>query len=441
MFEKDTLSTLYDQHRDEFIAMLRQMIAIPRVRGIAAPHAPFGQAPKDALELAVKLGAAYGFKTDIVNDAMAVIQWGDNNDDFIGIVGHLDVVPAGESNWVTPPFDLDERDGRLYGRGILDNKGPIMACLFGMKLLKDAGYQPKKTIRLILGSDEESGSADVLRYLQSEPAPRFGFTPDCKYPVVYAERGIINYKVTTTLPESALAVIGEIVGDMSLDHVPDHLTTTLNGQQLTATGVRVPTNAPEQGVNALTELAKQIVAAEAVPAALHDYCAWLVAALAEKHYGEGLDMAFVDEDSGKLIVTPYSLTTAPTSITLELAMRYPVTFSEADVTAALEKAVPAGSKIEVTRTIPSVMHDKDDINVQRLSQVYADLTGLDGTPVTTTGATYSRVMPNIVAFGPSFPGQKGIAHKENEWMIESDLKMCMMIDMGALVALTDNTKE
>ena len=107
-------------------------------------------------------------------------------------------MPAG-TNWSMPPFDLTKRGDRFYGRGILDNKGPSMACLYGMKLLKDMGVTMDHTIRLVFGSDEENGSADMIKYLDEESAPIYGFTPDCKYPAVYGERGIVNYAIKTPI--------------------------------------------------------------------------------------------------------------------------------------------------------------------------------------------------------------------------------------------------
>jgi len=148
-------------------------------------------------------------------------------------------------------------------------------------------------------------------------------------------------------------------------------------------------------------------------------------------------MAFEDADSGRLIVTPYSLQKTDDAMTLGLAMRYPVTYHEVDISKALAAAVPAGSQITIVRSMPSVLHDKHDPRIAQLTQAYEKMTGNDGTPVTTTGATYAREMPNIIAFGPSFPGQKGIAHKENEWMDEADLKLNMMIFMDAMIGLTE----
>lgn len=426
MFTAKQLQTLIDTHKQTFFEDLATIIHIPSVKGPAAPHAPFGLGPRQVLDAVVALGIAYGFKAKVVSDAMAYVQWGDDDQDYLGVVGHLDVVAAGDG-WTSDPFTLTKRQARWFARGILDNKGPAISCLYGLKLLKDAGLKPQRTIRLIFGSDEESGSADVPLYLAKEAAPTFGWTPDCKYPVVYGERGIVNYRVETSLPADALAQLGEFNGAQGKAFVPDELTVSVNGHEVAVKGRRSPSNAPEMGVNALTKISQQVVEGHLADGALQDYFTWFDGALRDQHHGEGLGIAFSDADSGQLIVTPYLMEKTATGIALELAMRYPVTVSEAQVTAGLNAHVPANSTVTVVRSMPGVMHDKNDPRLAVLSQAYGELTGLDATPVTTTGATYARSMPNIIAFGPSFPGQKGIAHKEDEWMDEADLLMNMAI--------------
>lgn len=219
MVVNQEFKALIEAHYDEFLRDFAKVIEVQSVRGPADLHAPFGKGPRQVLRVAVKLADQYGFKTSIVNDAVAVAQWGLDTSDYIGLVGHLDVVAAGEG-WQSDPFKLNVREDTLYGRGVLDNKGPIMAVLFGMHLLKERGFYPRKTLRIIFGSDEESGSADIPLYLKEQPAPEFGFTPDCKFPAVYGERGIVNYEIDTPIKLAALQQISTITGDQAKDHVP-----------------------------------------------------------------------------------------------------------------------------------------------------------------------------------------------------------------------------
>lgn len=429
----DNVKTMIDENWTAFLADLQKVMRVPSVKGKSAEKAPYGINPRQILTLVMELGESYGFSTKVIDDAIGYIQWG-TDPDYIGILGHLDVVPAGEG-WDYPPFDLSESDGILYGRGILDNKGPIMSCLYSLKLLKDSGFQPSKTIRIIFGTDEESGMSDVSHYLQAEEPPIFGFTPDCKYPVVYGERGIVNINIITTFEPEELASMAEISGDQARDHVPDNLSILIQSSPVRVTGKRAPSNAPEMGENAITLLAKKLKDDLRLSSSVRSYFDWLFTSFHGKHFGEGIDLALQDKDSGRLILTPVVFSKQKGHLQLEIAFRYPVSFQEEDIVAGIKTAIPEHSQIEVVRSIPGINLDKERSEIKSLSAIYQKITGNDGTPVTTTGATYARKLPNIVAFGPSFPGQKGIAHNKNEWMSVSDLKMNMEIYLESIIAL------
>lgn len=425
---------LIDANKELFYQDLAKIIAIPSVKGPAEKGAPYGIENKKVLEAIMAIAESYGFKPHLVDDAVAYIQIGES-EEYLGIAGHLDVVEAG-GQWTYPPFELTQANGKLYGRGILDNKGPIFACFYGLKLLLDQGYQLNKTLRLLFGSDEESGSSDIPRYLKQEKAPTFAFTPDCKYPVVYGERGIINVEFETTLPAKSLALISEIEGEQGRSFVPDALSCTVEGKKIAVQGKRAPSNAPDLGSNGITLLAGAVKEATNNHE-LKDYFTWLHESFHEKHLGQGLEMTWQDEMSGSLNVTPYLLEKTSDGFKLGLSLRYPVSFTESQMMAGLEKAANAQTTVSLVRSLPSLLTDKNRPEVAALTKAYDDVTGLDSTPVTTTGATYARFLPNTVAFGPSFPGQKGIAHNVDEYMDESDLLLNMEIYMNAILNLCE----
>lgn len=431
----DPLTASIEANWSEFLTLLSEVMQIASVKGEPAPHAPYGKGPREVLAYVMEKSAAYGFQTTVIDDAIGYAHWGPTDTDYIGVLGHLDVVPAG-SGWSYPPFALTEKDGNFYGRGILDNKGPIISCLFAMKLLKDLGHQPQLPLRIIFGTDEESGMSDIPHYLAAEQPPRFGFTPDCKYPVVYGERGVVNVQLDFPLPAQEQQLLAAFSGDQFRDHVPDHLSVTIGSQSFEALGKRSPSNAPELGDNAITKLAQQaapqLAATPSVQAALQ----WITQSFHQQHYGEGIDLVLEDADSGKLILTPVVLQKSASGLALEVAFRYPVSVTEEQVLAGVQKALPEGASLTILRSIPGFCRSKDAPEIQTLSTIYHQVTGNDPTPVTTTGATYACKMPNILAFGPSFPGQKGIAHNQDEYMAVADLRMNLEIYLRSLQALT-----
>lgn len=171
----------------EMIEGILELVKIDSVETEATPEAPFGPGVKEALEKALELGKKLGFRTVNLDNHIGYVEYG-QGEDYVCAMGHVDVVPVGDG-WKQPPFSGYMEDGVIYSRGILDNKGPILTCLYGLYALKELGYEPKHRIRIIFGCDEESGFEDLHYYLEREKPPVYGFTPDCKFPVVYAERG------------------------------------------------------------------------------------------------------------------------------------------------------------------------------------------------------------------------------------------------------------
>lgn len=415
-------------YQEAFLKDLQKVMRIPSVKGTPEEAAPYGREPKRALEVALAIGQELGFKTGIVDDAVGFIQYGSDDKKYVGILGHLDVVAAG-TGWSFPPFDLTEKDGILYGRGVLDNKGPIMSTLYALYILKELQIPLSHTIRIILGTDEESGMSDIPLYLAKEPAPIFGFTPDCKFPAVYGERGMVTYQFITkrNFPDKNETRINAIDGDFTRSSVPDFMTITLSdGNKIEGNGKRSPSNAPEMGINAITAFADTIQSLNIV-ADDQKYFNWIAESFHNKHDGSGLDIAFEDEDSGKLQLTPYLLDITDDAFRLEVSIRYPISVSENQITSIISENLPEDTSLQIIRRFPSKLFPKDHPMIQQMQNVYERVTGLDGTPVTTTGATYARTMPNTIAFGPSFPGQKGIAHNADEYMVLSDLMLNMEI--------------
>ncbi len=268
-------------------------------------------------------------------------------------------------------------------------------------------------------------------YLEKEVPPMYGYTPDCKYPAVYGERGIIVLTISTPITDNSINQIQHMSKNFERGAVPDDIHLTLiNGETFHVIGQRSPSNAPELGINAVTLLPIQVE--NKLVGELADYFNWLKL-LHDDHHGKSLGIDYSDKDSGKLSLTPTNIEFNHHSVELSISIRYPISVTEEDILTELEKHIPVSSTISINKRMPSVVFDKHHKMIDDMTDIYETVTQLDGTPVTTTGATYARTMPNIIAFGPSFPGQKGIAHNKDEYMTQNDLMMNLNI-YGLLLA-------
>ena len=355
---------------------LRRMVAIPSIRGKEEPDAPFGRGPKQALEEVLKISAELGFHTKNIDDKIGYAQYGDNRSDgaYYGIFGHVDVMPLGEG-WNSPPLSLTLREGKLFGRGTLDNKGPILSNLYALYVLKENGVTFDCPVRIVFGTNEETGFGCVKHYLTKEIPPTFGWTPDCKWPVVYGERG--RLKVRVSLPETLVADLYDFANRKLLH-----------------------TN----------------------------------------HHGEELGVAYQDEDFGMMQLRGETFGMEENRHYVEWTMCYPASCTKSDLLNQITLHMPEKATLEVISHWAPVLYDKSSKYVQALQQVYTDVTKSDSIPVTTTGGTYAKIIPNIIAYGPSFPGQRDIAHLPNEWIGVKDLETDTIIYGLALLVLS-NMKE
>ena len=355
---------------------LRRMVAIPSIRGKEEPDAPFGRGPKQALEEVLKIATELGFHTKNIDDKIGYAQYGENRSDgaYYGIFGHVDVMPLGEG-WNSPPLSLTLREGKLFGRGTLDNKGPILSNLYALYVLKENGVTFDRPVRIVFGTNEETGFGCVKHYLTKEIPPTFGWTPDCKWPVVYGERG--RLKVRVSLPESRVADLYDFANRKLLH-----------------------TN----------------------------------------HHGEELGIAYQDEDFGMMQLRGETFGIEENQHYVEWTMCYPASCTKSDLLNQITMHLPEKATLEVISHWAPVLYDKSSKYVQALQQVYTDVTKSDSIPVTTTGGTYAKIIPSIIAYGPSFPGQRDIAHLPNEWIGVKDLETDTIIYGLALLALS-NMKE
>lgn len=470
------MEELIDSWQGEMIDTLRGWVEVPSL-ATHLPDAkegmPFGEEPRRVLDIALSDAAKLGFETDNVDGYAGAIQLG-SGEKTMGMLCHLDVVPAGDG-WTYPPFELTVADGKMIGRGTMDDKGPAVAALFAMRAVRDAGVPLKDGVRLILGCDEETGMQDMRYYAAHRQMPDYGFSPDAEFPVINIEKGGLSIRLSkrtggedgaqipvyelyageaaNVVPGKARAVVGtqnvgiqeieKMCAELCKDGVTQlHVTDIGNGRaQIDAIGRSAHASTPELGVNAAGMLLIALAKMNAGGG-----CKEAVALLAEKigllGDGSGLGMAIADEESGALTSNLGILRYDGDEFSVMLDNRVPICADPAVLLGNCALAVaPAGLSI-ATRGYRKPHHvPADSPIVQRLLKAYHEVTDLPAYAFAIGGGTYSRMMPNTVAFGFNFPGDADPCHMPDESVDIAKFVMSVKIFAHAIARLAGGIED
>jgi succinyl-diaminopimelate desuccinylase len=463
--------------RDAYLETLRPFLAINSIEDMstAGPGKPFGDGVARALDFMLALGRSDGFAVKNLDGYAGYVEYGES-DEEVGVLVHVDVVTAGDG-WTTPPFEPHIRDGKIYARGAIDDKGPALAAYFALRLLKQSGLPLAKRVRLIIGTDEESGWLCMKHYAERETLPEIGFSPDASFPMIHAEKGQINPTLTLAAqPETAAAAGWRLLSFVSGDQgnsVPDkaaasvavpagaeaetavaavtkrwdaflHASRVTGRLEQRAPGVLSfqldgkPAHGmePFNGVNAGTLLARFL---HDTPFAGSDreFLRFLAEILHEDHYGERLNVACRDDVSGALTVNAGILRyDGSAGGSVRLNIRYPATLQPEPYAERLKARVEElGWTVSDLRTSKSHHVPADHPVIRTLSRVYEQHTGEPARLLASGGATYAKTLKAGVAFGPVFPGKESTAHLADEYAEIDDLLRAMAIYAQAMYEL------
>ena len=336
----------------DYVQDLRTLVAANSKNAPAQEGAPMGAGVAQALDAMVSIARRMGFAVTVAPDGYYAYAEAGAGKEMVGVLGHLDVVPADDvENWATPPFTLTEKDGMLYGRGTSDDKGPTLAALYALKLLLDSGAKLRRRVRFIFCTDEESLWRGVKAYAEKEEHPAMGFTPDADFPLLYAEKGLVEYTLTAAQKNSvtlsggtalnAVAGSAQTGADAKTAQALKKLGydfTEENGK-LVVHGKAVHAMAADQGVNAIVRLAQAL--------ALAGNTEGMVKFLAEKcadANGRDIFGDVSDEYSGKLTFNVGLADLKPGKQSLGVDIRFPVTYEKEKVADALKKAAEPGPR-------------------------------------------------------------------------------------------------
>ena len=444
---------LIEGYREAYIDTLRRWVRIPSVKGEAAEGAPFGREVRTMLDTAMADAREMGF--DVRNfDGYACDVTMGGAEEKIAVLGHLDVVPVGDG-WTKPPFEGLIENGRIYGRGTNDDKGPALAALFAMKAIREAGIPLKKSIRLILGCDEESGWEDMEYYGAHEQIPDIGFSPDASFPLINTEKGMLGLELRAPAAAAGLKILEAATGDR-VNVIPGECRVLAEGGEEMA--ARVKAYAQRTGLPYTAEVtdrgvwlkATGIPGHSAYPEGKRNAIGMMllllrelgaegpVATLAEavglESDGTSLGCACRDEVSRGLTCNMGILRLENGAWYATLDMRCPVTADQEKLRDAAIAHLP-GFDVKTTTMKPPHHVPADSELVKSLLAAYEEETGLEGKPMSTGGGTYAKVLKQGVAFGALFPDEEDLAHQADEYETIDRLILAAKIYANALIRL------
>ena len=452
---------------NELIENLQELIKIPSVHENSDnPNEPFGKNTVKALNYILDLGQNLGFRTKNIDGYCGYIEFG-SGDELIGIIGHLDVVPEGE-NWTYPPFEAQIVDNKIYGRGSIDDKGPVMASLYAMKAVMDYcnknSISINKRVRLILGLNEERDWKCIDYYKEHEEIPSIGFSPDADFPCIYAEKGLIspflimNYSnfldkdivltdidynnnplnvvpkycscVVSVKNEIKIKDVNNIVQKFASENNFNITTEIINDNELKiiSYGVQAHAAHPDLGINAVSRL---IIVLDKL---FKNYNIIIpIFDLFTKYIG-------LDFNGNKLNI---NIPDESGELTLNVAQLY---FENDDLRIGLNLRVPINTKFElIENSFSSVCKEFDNVHceftgkkdslyvskdsylVKTLCKIYNEATASNIEPIAIGGATYARAFANFVSFGANLPGKKDMCHQTDEFISIDNLMLACSI--------------
>lgn len=435
--EYEQLSSLQINYLLDLIALLE--IKSVKDKSTADANAPMGVGNKQALDFMLQLAQRDGFTVCNIDNIAGHIEWG-NGSKIIGMIGHLDVVPA-DNDWsITPPFRPLIKNGYLYARGVSDDKGPMLAAYYAMKQLQQQGIIANKRIRLIFGTDEESDWQCVDTYFKQQQKPDIGFSPDAQFPIVNSEKGSVSMQLDFT-PDDTLLV--DFYSGEKRNIVPNHAKATLRLSKEQAEllsshfsvfleensltghidyddfqlvtynliGVSCHGSQPILGKNAGTYLAYWLNHHIPNHPFLSFTAQYLHLNYTGSHFAEKLNTAQYADVTLNTGIMRYNAQEA----LIQINFRYPSSITQAE----LVELIKSKNLSKITCQVigqPKSPHfvPEDSLLVQTLKHAYQQITGQEAYCLTSGGGTFARLFENCVGFGALFPDDEDTMHQKNE---------------------------
>lgn len=441
-------------YKEEVVKEIQNAIRVKSVKEAPLPGMPFGEGPAKALDHFMDLAKKLGFKAEKFDNYAMHIDMGEG-EETLGILAHVDVVPEGD-NWVHPPYGGVIEDGKIFGRGTLDDKGPAIISLYAMKAIADAGIKLNKKVRMILGADEESGSA-CLKYYFGElkmPYPDLAFTPDSSFPVTYAEKGSVRVKIKKQF--TSLNGV-KLSGGNAFNSVPNEATAEIpvsmldsvrnlnkveflrEGDVYKVTSAGIPAHGakPHLGYNAVSALFEVLKELDVKNEELKGIVNFYDKYVKMETDGDSFGVKCDDGETGALTLNLGKMTLENNQMEIWIDMRIPVKVKNEDIISKIkERAEAYGYEFALHSNTQPLYVDRESFLVSTLMNIYQEITGdMDSKPKAIGGGTYAKYAKNAVAFGALLPSQEDRMHQRDEYLEISKIDTLLKIYVEAIYRL------
>ncbi len=449
---------IIENNKNEIINSLSELIKFPSVSDESGnSQYPFGEECNNVLNYALNLGKSMGFKTKNIDGYCGYIEFGEGKE-LVGIIGHLDVVPANiEDGWTTPPFSPEIRNGKLFGRGSIDDKGPVIASLYAMKAIKDS-VKVSKRVRLILGLNEEKSWKCINYYKDHEEHPSIGFSPDANFPGIYAEKGIMSVKLENNFrikdydileincKNNAINVVPKYCsiklkknysGNSNLQEIDNIKLTEKNDILLIESfGIAAHAAHPELGNNAIKKLVSYLINNFEfdTPYLKNLY----EIGLFDTESPRFMSSKKLEDESGILTSNVAILDYIDNKLCISINLRVPVTIKLDNIFSKYIDLKSSFINLNVRKlnTQDPLFMEKDNYLVKTLVDIFNKKANLNETPIAIGGGTYARAFPNCISYGATMPGDKDMCHQVDEFVEIDKLILSSKIYAEAIYELS-----
>lgn len=456
-----------EAHWEEIVHEIGTLVAVPSIVDFnrATPDDPSGPEAHEGLRASVDLAQRLGFKAWDDAGEIGIADLPGESDTQLAMICHADVVTPGVG-WTSDPWTLERREGFLIGRGVIDDKGPLVISLYCMKFFKDwcerTGTRLPYTLRMLMGTNEETGTMrDVRYYLEHYPAPAFLFTPDNAFPACYGEKGQFDCAITSLeIPDGR--IVDFTTGSSSTNAVPSQAALVVHADasnlptaegieiadagdgcaRLVATGRGGHASLPEGTVNAIDMLVKYALANSLCNPAEEAYLR-MIGRIMDSTDGSSIGVDSQDEYFGGLTCIVGTIHREQNRMCITIDIRYPTSTTGEELLAKFQAlAADADASVELTGGLPPFLTKPDSPAIQALASAYREATGFDGEPFTIGGGTYAREFPCAASFGPEdphdeYPSWVGPMHGADEGVSEESLKRAMRVYILTIARLME----